>query len=88
MFCNCNVIGPSRPKIGVSTQNPGLKFIAVDDDGGGGGAVDDEEEVAVDVISCRTLVFIVILLLFKRFNAGADDDVCKGAETSRTLCGV
>ena len=48
LLCNCNVIGPSRPKIGVSTQNPGLKFIAVDDDGGAGagGAVDDEEEVA------------------------------------------
>lgn len=86
MFCNCNVIGPSRPKIGVSIQNPGLKFIGVDDDDIDG--VVDEEGVAVDVINCRTLVFIVILLLLKRLNAGADDDVCKGAETSRTLCGV
>ena len=41
LLCNCNVIGASRPRIGVSTQNPGLKLIVVvvededdDDDGG------------------------------------------------------
>lgn len=71
-------MGASRPKMGVSTQNPALKFV-----------VDVGEGTAVaGVMICRTLLFIVILLLFNRVNVGADDDVCKGAETSRTLCGV
>ena len=35
LLCNCNVMGASRPRIGVSTQNPGLKLIVVVVDGEG-----------------------------------------------------
>ena len=33
------------------------------------------------------MVVIVVLLLFKRVNVGADNDECNGDDISRTVCG-